>query len=223
MILPFLFAIAQVTAPVLPDNQWRPSDVSYPWPLPQPEWDVLYSHGDLVLNGEPPAGVTFQWECFLDERRKTATCFSTWDVKAGSTCRGDRNYLPWEHPAFFYERYRGINPTSSPTTAPSSRVYLWTYNQRLTAWPEWNTAPVYSWTYQRLQWIPSGEGCSPLGGCSPRARYYIREGGGGASVPDSLYQLNTSPVSPLDGTHKCRGWLNNTNWCAFNLNRPECN
>lgn len=220
-MLSLIFAVAQTIAPVLSDNQWRPQDQAYAWPLPEPEWNVVYSHGDPFLNNSPPAGLGLSWECLLDEARKEATCFSNWDVKAGTTCRGDRPYVAWEHPTAWYERYRGVGPKASLTAVPSSRVYLWTYSQRLDQWPEWSYEPAYSWTFQRIQWHSSAPGCSPTQGCSARARYYIREGGGGGSFPDAPYQVS-SPLGDLSAPHGCRAWLFHTNWCEVDPGRSEC-
>lgn len=221
-MISFVFAIAQTIAPALPDNQW-----DYAWPL-GPEWNVTYYNGDESINGQPPV-FAFQWHCHLHELTKNAVCVSTWEVKAGATCREDRDYVPFEHPYVWYERYRG-----------KDRVYLWSYRQVPSQWPEWNVFPAYVWTYERIQRIPGQPGCLAINGCAPRATYYITNRDdvfvfdmvveAMATWPSNPvndrkvvpWPISSSPISPVTGSHVCRGWLHNNDWCSFNANRPEC-
>lgn len=221
------------TVPALPDNQWRPQDVAYPWPLPEPEWEVTYYHGNQVLNGAPPGNFPFQWDCHLEETTRKAVCVSSWEIKSGAVCRRDRLFQPQEHPSFFYERYRimGTTVPANEKAPPPGRVFFWTYYQQGSFWPEWSATPRYGWEFHRLQWIPSGPNCNPTNGCSARARYYINEGAPlrGPFVFDHPTQaLNTwpgdavSPLYPLADSGRCRAWLQFINWCPYNPNRAEC-
>jgi hypothetical protein len=213
MIDALIFAIAQL-APVTGDNQWRPQDVAYPWPLPA-DWTVKYWHGDTD-NGMPPAHAPLTWACLLDEGTRDALCISTWEVRAGTVCHRERLHIAWEHPRAWYERWRG-----------RSQVYLWAHWPALPQWPEWRTRPKYSWQFDRLQFIPSGPNCQPQAGCGALAHYYIRE----AESPMFAHGVewisrgnpgNVIPMSAVDEPAVCRGWLHQTQWCDWRPERPEC-
>jgi hypothetical protein len=229
VIYSLIFALSQL-GPVLYDNQWRVGDKYYSWPLSSNEWSVEYYHGNELLNGPPPVDRPLQWECLLNEVTRKATCVSTWDIQAGTACRTDREYVPFEHPAVWYESYRGVGPTSLVSRLPQpSRAFFWSYQQRLPQFPQFNFTPRYAWDYHRIQWIPSGPNCNPRQGCAARARYFIQETSGGLSVMDhptqssGTWPLNVPALSSVGEHGRCRGWVFNTNWCEINPNRSECN